>query len=315
MWVASQWPRHDRGFVVSAARLDIEEVVVAFGGVRALDGVSLVVEPGSMVGILGPNGSGKTTLLDVISGQLRPSAGRIVLDGEDLIDYLPEDRADQGVVRSFQDCRLYPELTVEAALMVAEDARRPISVLRSTLHLPDARRAEAAKRRAVDELLETFGLDRFRRQRIDELSTGTRRVVDLASIVTARPRLLLLDEPTAGIAQREAEALEPLVRTLHEVTGTTIVLVEHDVPLTVSLCDKLVVMEAGRVVSAGPVAEVLADPAAAEAYLGASEEALARSGQAAGPVTGQKAARPTTRSGQRLKTGGATPSSRRSARR
>ncbi|HEY2430143.1 MAG TPA: ATP-binding cassette domain-containing protein [Acidimicrobiales bacterium] len=264
-----------------AARLEIHELTVGFGGLRAVDGLSLVVEPGTITGILGPNGSGKTTLLDAVSGQVRPTSGRISLDGEDLIDYLPEDRAALGLVRSFQDCRLYPELTVEDTLMVAEDARRPVGVVGSTLRLPGARQSESAKRVAVDQLVAGFGLEAFRHRRIEQLSTGTRRVVDLATIVAARPRLLLLDEPTAGIAQREAEALAPLLRTLHQRTGATVMIVEHDVPMTVDICDRLVVMEAGGVVSAGPTAQVLRDPAAVEAYLGASHEALARSGEVA----------------------------------
>jgi ABC-type branched-subunit amino acid transport system ATPase component len=267
---------------VTAARLDVRDLSLRFGGLSAIDGVTLTVEPGSVVGILGPNGSGKTTFLDTVSGQLRPTDGTVLLDGVDLIDYLPEDRAALGMVRSFQDCRLFPELTVVETLMVAEDARRPVGALASTLRLPSARRTEAVHRRTVEGLLQAFGLAPFRERRIDQLSTGTRRVVDLAAIVAARPRVLLLDEPTAGIAQREAEALGPLLQAVHEETGATVLLVEHDVPLTVSLCDRLVVMEAGRVVSAGPTAEVLADPAAVEAYLGASEEALARSGARGG---------------------------------
>jgi ABC-type branched-subunit amino acid transport system ATPase component len=263
---------------MTAAALELADVAVWFGGVHAVDGVTLSVAPGELVGLVGPNGSGKTTLLDAISGVVRCTRGRVVLDGDDLVDHLPDDRARLGIVRSFQDCRLYPELTVEEVLLVSEDARRPAGVLATTLHLPWARRAEAAKRTAVDEALEAFGLARFRRHRISELSTGTRRVVDLASIVLARPRLLLLDEPTSGIAQREAEAFVPLLRRIHEVTRATIVLVEHDVPLVFSLCERVVVMETGQVVTEGPAEQVRQDPAALAAYLGASSEALARSG-------------------------------------
>ena len=227
---------------MTAAHLELRDVAVLFGGVHAVDGVTLAIDPGEIVGFIGPNGSGKTTLLDAISGQILPSRGQVLLDGEDLIDHLPEDRAELGLVRSFQDARLFPDLTVE------------------------------------DALLGALGLTSFRHHPISELSTGTRRIVDLASIITARPRLLLLDEPTAGIAQREAEAFGPLLRRLHELTDCTIAIVEHDVPLVVDIADRLVVMETGRVVSTGPVAEVVQDPAAIEAYLGASEEALARSG-------------------------------------
>ncbi len=263
------------------ARLEVQGVSVAFGGVQAVDGADLTAEPGAIVGLIGPNGSGKTTMLDVISGLVTPQAGSVRLDGESLVEYLPEERSSLGVVRSFQDCRLFPELSVEEVLWLTQDAKRPVGVLSSTLHMPWALRSERDKRKAADDVIRSFGIDRFRQHHIGQLSTGTRRVVDLASIVLAQPRLLLLDEPTAGIAQREAEAFVPLLRRLHELADTTIVLVEHDVPLVFALCSKVVMMETGAVVSAGTPEEVGADPRALAAYLGASEEALAVSGAAA----------------------------------
>jgi ABC-type branched-subunit amino acid transport system ATPase component len=258
----------------------MEGIAVSFGGVNAVDGADLSAEPGSIVGLIGPNGSGKTTMLDVISGLVTPRAGSVRLDGESLVEYLPEERSTLGLVRSFQDCRLFPELSVEEVLWLTQDARHPVGVLSSTLQMPWARRSERSKRKAADEVIRAFGIDRFRRHHIGQLSTGTRRVVDLASIVLARPRLLLLDEPTAGIAQREAEAFVPLLRRLHQLADTTIVLVEHDVPLVFALCSKVVMMETGKVVSSGTPDEVGRDPRALAAYLGASEEALAVSGAA-----------------------------------
>jgi ABC-type branched-subunit amino acid transport system ATPase component len=268
------------------ARLDVEGVTVSFGGVQAIDGAGLSAEPGAIVGLIGANGSGKTTMLDVISGLVVPRAGSVRLDGESLVEYLPEERSSLGVVRSFQDCRLFPELTVEEVLLLTEDARRPVGVLSTTLQMPWARRAQRSKRAAVDQVIGSFGIERFRHHQIAELSTGTRRVVDLASIVLARPRLLLLDEPTAGIAQREAEAFVPLLKRLHRLADTTIVLVEHDVPLVFALCTKVVMMETGRVVSSGTPDEVRSDPKALAAYLGASDEALAVSGALPGAVVG-----------------------------
>src|SRR5580700_8378692 len=265
------------------AQLRVEDVSVRFGGVHALNGVTFTAEPGSIVGLIGANGSGKTTTLDVISGLVPPQSGRVRLDGTDLTEYLPEERLGVVMVRSFQDCRLYPELTVLDVLLLCEDARHEVAVLPTTLRLPWARRAERRKLEAVDQVIAAFGLERFRHHRTAELSTGTRRVVDLASIVLAQPRLLLLDEPTAGIAQREAEAFIPLLRRLHEVVDTTIVLVEHDVPLVFELCSTVIVMELGRVVAAGPPDVIRADPAALAAYLGASDEAL----MVSGPVTGE----------------------------
>ena len=252
---------------VGAARLELRDLRVTFGGVHALDGVSLDLEPGTITGLVGPNGSGKTTMLDAVSGTV-PFGGTIRLDEDDLADFSPEERARLGVVRSFQDCALYPELTVEDALLLTEDARHQVDVLSTTLQLPWARRAERDKRAAVDRVISSFRLEGFRHHLTSRLSTGTRRVVDLASIMLARPRLLLLDEPTAGIAQREAEAFVPLLRRLHELSGATILLVEHDVPLVFELCSTVVVMQSGAVVCAGDPDTVRRDPAALEAYLG-----------------------------------------------
>ncbi len=278
-----------QGFPTGPARLEVRGLGVTFGGVRAVDDVSFVAEPGDIVGLIGANGSGKTTTLDMLSGLVRPDHGTVELDGVDLAEYLPEERAGIGMIRSFQDCRLYPELTVYDVLMLCEDAKREVSVLSTTLQLPWARRAERAKRAAVEQAIDAFGLGRFRDHRTAELSTGTRRVVDLASIVLADPRLLLLDEPTAGIAQREAEAFIPLLQRIHQVADTTIVLVEHDVPLVFALCSSVVVMELGRVAAVGPPEEVRADPKALMAYLGASDEALLASGphHQAGPPSGE----------------------------
>jgi ABC-type branched-subunit amino acid transport system ATPase component len=267
-------PSHKEAKRTGPAHLEIRDLVVSFGGLRAVDQVSASVEPGTIVGLIGPNGSGKTTLLDAVSGIVAPTEGSILLDGDDLGDYLPEERSALGIVRSFQDCRLYPELSVQDTLLLYEDASRQVSVLSTTLQLPWARRTERDKRRSVDRVIASFGLERFRHHLTGHLSTGTRRVVDLASIVLAGPRLLLLDEPTAGIAQREAEAFIPLLQRLQEVTTSTILLVEHDVPLVFELCSTVIVMQTGTVVVSGSPDFVRQDPHALAAYLGASDAAL-----------------------------------------
>jgi ABC-type branched-subunit amino acid transport system ATPase component len=244
---------------VHPARLKVEGLQVRFGGVHALNGVTFEAEPGSIVGLIGANGSGKTTTLDVISGLVAPQSGSVRLDDTDLAEYLPEERLSVGMVRSFQDCRLFPELTVLDVLLLSEDARKEVAVLSTTLRLPWARRTERRKLEAVNQVIAAFGLERFRHHRTAELSTGTRRVVDLASIVLAKP----------------------LLQRIHEVADTTIVLVEHDVPLVFALCTNVVVMELGRVVAAGPPEVIRADPKALAAYLGASDEALMVSGPSA----------------------------------
>jgi len=269
---------HRTMFPTGPARLEVSGLGVTFGGVKAVADVSFTAEPGAIVGLIGANGSGKTTTLDMVSGLVKPQRGTVRLDGIDMAEYLPEERQRVGMIRSFQDCRLYPALSVHDVLMLCEDAKREVAVLSTTLQMPWARRSEQKKRAAVDQVISAFGLARFRDHRTAELSTGTRRVVDLASIVLASPRLLLLDEPTAGIAQREAEAFIPLLRRIHEVADTTIVLVEHDVPLVFELCSAVVVMELGEVVVAGPPEVVRTDPKALMAYLGASDEALLASG-------------------------------------
>lgn len=271
------------GPAAGPAHLEIRDLEVTFGGVRAVDGVSLDLSPGEVVALVGANGSGKTTLLDAVCG-LVSSSGQVLLDGEDLADLLPEERAARGLVRSFQDARLFPELTVEDTLLLSEDGRRPSDVVSITLQLPWARRSERTKRADVDAMIGSFRLGPFRHRRISQLSTGTRRVVDLAAIALARPRLLLLDEPTAGIAQREAEAFVPLLRRLKEMTGCSVLLVEHDVPLAFELCDRAVVMQTGRVVSCGAPDVVRRDPRALEAYLGVSEDVL----RVSGPMVGAR---------------------------
>ena len=210
------------------ARLSVEHLGVTFGGVRAVDDVSFTAEPGAIVGLIGANGSGKTTMLDMVSGLVAPQRGTVRLDGRTWPSTCPRSASGSGWSAPSRTAGSTPSCR----------ARRPAAVRgrqtgggRALLHVAAALgpAAESAKRAAVDQVIGAFGLERFRHHRTAELSTGTRRVVDLASIMLAEPRLLLLDEPTAGIAQREAEAFIPLLRRLHQVADTTIVLVEHDV--------------------------------------------------------------------------------------
>jgi branched-chain amino acid transport system ATP-binding protein len=261
------------------AALAVTELAVGFGGIRAVDGVSFAVAPGEIVGVIGPNGAGKTTVFDLISGFTPLDSGRIELDGRDVTPLTSAARAAAGLGRSFQDARLFPELTVAETLAIAlERWVESRSALAAALHLPTTFESEEHVAARVDELLELMGLGAYRRSFVRELSTGTRRVVDLACLVAHRPTVILLDEPTSGIAQREVEALAPVVRRLRDEMGASLVIVEHDIPFVSTVADRLIALDQGRVIASGPPDDVLAHPAVVESYLGTSGAAIARSG-------------------------------------
>ena len=260
--------------------LQIDEVVAAFGGIRAVDQVSLSVRSGEIVGIIGPNGAGKTTLFDIISGFTETRGGRIEIGHVDVSNSSPHVRALAGLGRSFQDARLFPELTVRETLAVSlERWVTNKSVFAAALHLPMAFDAENSVSTRVSELIELLGLGDFERKFIRELSTGTRRIVDLACLVAHRPSVILLDEPSSGLAQKEVEALGPVVERLRSEMGSAIVIIEHDIPFISSVADRLVALDQGRVIASGAPRDVLVHPVVVESYLGTSSAAIARSGQ------------------------------------
>ena len=251
----------------------------SFGVFRAVDDVELDVHAGEIVGIVGANGAGKTTLLDLLSGFVVSDRGSVELGGVDVSDFTPHRRAILGMARTFQDARLFPSLTVAENLAVALDRgasnRDPVA---AAFRLAPSILTEIVLSDDADELIDALGLQAFRDKRVSQLSTGSRRVVELASLVAQDARVLLLDEPSAGVAQREAEALGPLLRRLRDATGVAMVIVEHDVPLLRATCDRLVAMDLGSVVADGQPDAVLADPRVVAAYLGSSITAVHRSG-------------------------------------
>jgi ABC-type branched-subunit amino acid transport system ATPase component/ABC-type branched-subunit amino acid transport system permease subunit len=257
----------------------VREVRKRFGGVLALDDVSFSVHEGEILGIIGSNGAGKTTLFDVCSGFLVPDAGRVLFEGRDVTSLGAPARARRGMGRVFQDARLFPSLTVAEAVAVAFErhvaVRDPLLAL---ANMSSVRRSEAEVAEGVDELLEQLHLTRYRDSFVSELSTGTRRVVELACTMAHAPSLLLLDEPSSGLAQRETETLGHLLLELQAATGATMVLIEHDIPLVSSVADRLLCMHLGAVLCEGPPEQVLADSAVAASYLGESDVAVRRSG-------------------------------------
>ena len=264
---------------LEAPALEARGLTKRFGGVTVVDGVDLVVPRGRIVGLIGHNGAGKTTVLDLLSGFLDADAGTVRLGGHDIGAAPAHVRAAAGLGRSFQDARLYPGLTVAETIAVALDRHLASrGTLAVALWLPAAFDVHDAVAVRVEELLAELGLTRYRDHLNSELSTGTRRIVELACVLAQAPEVVLLDEPSAGVAQREAEALVPVLRRVQAELGCSMVVVEHDMALMASLCDELVALEAGAVIASGTPAEVLAHPRVISSYLGTSPDVIARSG-------------------------------------
>jgi len=254
-------------------------VRVHFGGLVALDEPEIRVAAGEIVGLIGPNGAGKTTLINVISGVLRPDTGSVRLFGWEVADLPPEFRTAFGLARTFQDARLFGGLTVVETVQVAMTYRRRVGMLSAMVAAPWARATEATSRRDAQEVVERFGLTPWADALTSELSTGTRRICDLATQVAAEPKVLVLDEPTAGVAQREAEAFGPLLRRIREELDCSVLIVEHDMPLLMGLCDRVYAMEAGKVIAEGTPQEIRQDPRVIASYLGSKDAAVQRSGR------------------------------------
>jgi ABC-type branched-subunit amino acid transport system ATPase component len=246
-----------------SALLAGEGLTVSYGGVHALAGVDLAVEEGQIVGLVGANGAGKTTLLECLAGYIRPDAGRVTYEGRDITRLAPDVRAGRGIVRSFQDARLFPSLPVWDALMLAQERTLPSGVPGSLLRLPSWRAGERRRAGEAARLAATMGLEPYVDLVVGELSTGVRRILDLACAIALRPRVLLLDEPSAGLASAEALAIPGVLGRVRDLTGATIVMVEHDLPLVWGLAGRIAVLEEGRLVACGPPAEVRHHPAVA----------------------------------------------------
>ena len=233
--------------------LRVDEATVHFGGVRALDDVSLVAEAGQVTGLIGPNGAGKTTLFNVITGLQKPARGRITIDGRDVTAAGAKQRARMGLGRTFQRLEIFGSLTVADNVLVALENRG----LRGR-----QARAEGAR------LLDRVGLQAVAASQADVLPTGLARLLELARALACRPKLLLLDEPSSGLDSTESLRLGELIAELAG-EGLAVLLVEHDMEMVMSLCRRIHVLDFGRIIASGEPAEVQADPAVQAAYLGA----------------------------------------------
>ena len=250
--------------------LRTRELSVNFGGNRAVQGVDFEVHRGELVGLIGTNGAGKSTLMNAISGFV-PSSGTVELLGRDVSELAAHERHRHGLGRTFQSARLYPDLTVTETLMVALEARRRSLVVPSLLGIPPSPRAERRKRAEAADLVDYLDLGDYAGYFVSELSTGTRRVVELGCLLANGARVLLLDEPTGGLSPRETEEFGPRVREVQAELGAAVVVIEHNVPLVMGISDRMYCLEAGSVISVGTPAQLRADPAVIASYLGTDE--------------------------------------------
>jgi branched-chain amino acid transport system ATP-binding protein len=247
--------------------LEVRGLTKRYGGVVAVHDVDLQLHAAEILGLIGPNGAGKTSIFDLISGFTQADGGRVVLDGTDVTTWPAWRRANAGLARGFQDARLWPSLTVREAVAAAVGSA-VTSPLPAFLGLPAAKDAEAALAGRVEELIALLGLGAFRDKFVAELSTGTRRIVEIATLLPNNPKVIILDEPSSGIAQKETEALGPMLREVRRYTECSILIIEHDMPLISGLADHIVALELGQVIAVGRPQEVLDDPRVVESYLG-----------------------------------------------
>jgi ABC-type branched-subunit amino acid transport system ATPase component/branched-subunit amino acid ABC-type transport system permease component len=259
------------------AALEVTDLSVVLGGRSILTRVGLHVNRGEIVGLIGANGAGKTTLMDAISGFI-PSTGTVAILGQDATGLSPVERARVGLGRSFQHARLFPRLTVRECVQVALERLQPSEFVPSLLAMPPSARSERWSRREADDVLERFGLGPFADAPAASLSTGMRRIVELSCLVAQRPALILLDEPLAGIAQRESEAFVPLLLDVRAELQATMLVIEHDLPAMLAVSDRLYCLETGTVIASGTPTEVRNDPLVVASYLGSDRRAIERSG-------------------------------------
>jgi ABC-type branched-subunit amino acid transport system ATPase component/MFS family permease len=260
--------------------LQMTGVTKRFGGITAVDDTTLMLKDGEILGLIGPNGAGKTTIFDLVSGFLIPDEGKIVLDGTDVTNISPDARAWLGLGRSFQDARLVPSLTVAENIAIGlERHLETRDHVAAALNLPGVIRLEEDVAWTVEDLIELMNLGSFRDKFVRELSTGSRRIVDLAMTIGHDPKVLLLDEPSSGIAQRETEALGPLLERIRRETGCALLVIEHDMPLITGISDRMYALELGHPIAEGTPQEVTSDPRVVSSYLGGDMAVINRSGK------------------------------------
>jgi branched-chain amino acid transport system ATP-binding protein len=248
--------------------LTFDDVLLEFSGVTALNGVSFTVDPGELFAIIGPNGAGKTSIFNVLSGVYRPQRGSVRFGEEELIGRKPHAIARLGIARTFQNIELFSNLTVLDNLMLGRHHHNPYGVLAAFAWLGKARRNELANRRAVEEIVDFLELAQWRRMPVGLLPYGVQKRVELGRALAAEPKLLLLDEPVAGMNLEETEDMARFILDIRDELGLPMVMVEHDMGLVMDLADRIMVVDFGRPIRTGRPREVAADPDVVRAYLG-----------------------------------------------
>ena len=256
--------------------LDVDDISLSFGGVKALRNVSLNVQPHEIFSVIGPNGAGKTSLLNSISGRYRPQSGGIRFKGEDMTAYKPNKRCQRGIGRTFQNLALYNHMTVLGNIMVGRHHQLKNNFITGPLYwFSGAQREELEHRRAVEDIIDFLEIAHIRKSVAGTLSYGLRKRVELARAMALRPELLLLDEPMAGMNHEEKEDMARFVIDLNEEWGVTVVMIEHDMGVVMDISHRVAVLDFGERIAEGAPDEVMANPRVRQAYLGEEDEAPA----------------------------------------